>query len=135
MRAYRLAHVAVEAEAIRWKSMAIRMATRVAFGLIAALFLLGVLIFVHIAAWSWLRGSFAFSAIGTAGILGGVDLLIAIILGVLAMRSSPSRSEQEALELRRRAVQNIGTALSVSQMAIPALRLVNTMLRRTRNRR
>ena len=135
MRAYRLAHVAVEAETIRWKSIAIRLATRVAYGLIAALFLLGVLVFIHIAAWSWLRVGLGFSEIGTAGILGGVDLLIAIILGVLAMRSSPSRAEQEALELRRRAVQNIGTALSISQMAIPALRLVNTMLRRGRGRR
>lgn len=134
MRAYRLAHVAVEAETIRWKSIAIRMATRVAYGLAAALFLLGVLIFIHIAIWSWLRGSYGFSELGTAGILGAVDLLIAVILGGLAMRSSPSRSEQEALEVRRRAVQNIGTALSISQMAIPLLRLVNTMLRRTRGR-
>ena len=134
MRAYRLAHVAVEAETIRWKSIAIRLATRVAYGLIAALFLLGVLVFIHIAAWSWLRGSFAFSELATAGILGGVDLVIGVILGVLATRSTPSRAEQEALEVRRRAVQNIGTALSISQMAIPALRLANTMLRRTRSR-
>ena len=135
MRAYRLAHVAVEAETIRWKSMATRMATRVAFGLVAAIFLLGVLIFIHIAIWSWLRNSFAFGEVGTAAILGGIDLLVAIILGALAMRSTPSRSEQEALELRRRAVQDIGTALSISQMAIPVLRLANTMLRRTRGRR
>ena len=115
--------------------MAVRMATRIAFGLVAALFLLGVLIFIHVALWSWLRTSYAFNEVGTAGILGGVDLLIAVILGALAMRSSPSRSEQEALEVRRRAVQNIGTALSISQMAIPVLRLANTMLRRTRSRR
>lgn len=130
MRAYRLAHVAVEAETIRWKSMATRMAMRVAFAFIALLFLIGVLVFAHAAAWFWLRVGFNLNVYLATCILGGVDLLVAVIFGFLATRSAPSRQEREALEVRKRAVASIGTALSVGQMAIPVLRLTNNLLRK-----
>jgi hypothetical protein len=66
--------------------------------------------------------------------MGGADLIIAIILGLLASRSRPSRVEREALEVRRQAIQGISSTLSVTQMLIPALRLMANM-RRTRRRR
>jgi hypothetical protein len=132
MRAYRLASVAAEAEAIRWKCMAERTVMRVVFAVIAFLFLIGVIVFAHIAAWYWLRTGFGQNFYLTACILGGTDLLVAAIFGLLAARSAPGREERDALEVRRRAVQNIGTALSIGQMAIPVLRVTNTLLRRAR---
>lgn len=132
MRAYRLVHVAAEAELIRWKSMATRTAMRVVFALIALVFLLGVLVFAHILAWYWIRLGLGQNFYITACILGGVDLLVALICGFMAARSSPSRQEREALEVRKRAVASIGSALSLGQMAIPVLRLTNTLLRRAR---
>jgi hypothetical protein len=132
MRAYRLAHVAVEAETIRWKSMATRTVMRVAYALIALLFVIGVLVFAHIAAWFWLRTTLDQNFYAAACILGGADLIVALVFAFLASRSAPGRQEREALEVRRRAVQSIATALSVSQLAIPVLRMTNNMLRRAR---
>jgi hypothetical protein len=69
----------------------------------------------------------------TAGILGGVDLLIAAILFILASRSSPSRAEQEALEVRRRALEGIAGVFTLSQLVVAALRIFAGM-RRSRRR-
>jgi hypothetical protein len=132
MRAYRLASVAAEAEAIRWQCMASRMAMRVLFAVIAVLFLIGVIAFAHIAAWYWLRTGFDQGFYAAACILGGTDLFVAVVFGFLASRSSPGREEREALAVRRRALQNIATALSITEMAIPVLRMTNNLLRRSR---
>ena len=132
MRAYRLLQVALQAEMLRWKSMATRMAMRIVLACVALLFLGGVLTFAHIAAWVWLRIGLGFNQYATAGILAGVDLVIALLFLFLATRSNPSRTEVEALEVRRRAIQSIGTALSISQMLIPVLRIANNLIRRRR---
>jgi len=57
---------------------------------------------------------------------------VAIVLGFLATRSSPGRIEIEALEVRRKAIQSIGTTLSLTQLAIPLLRIVADLRRRRR---
>ena len=56
----------------------------------------------------------------------------AIILLFLASRSSPSRVEVEALEVRRNALAGIGSALSLTQMVLPVLRLAMSFGRRRR---
>lgn len=132
MRAYRLAHVAVEAETIRWKCMATRLVWRIMCAFIAMLFLIGVIAFAHIAAWYWVRLGFDQNVYVAAGILGGADLVIAIGFGVLASRSSPGRQEEEALAVRRRAVQGMATAFSLAQIALPVLRMTGSLLRKAR---
>lgn len=132
MRPYRLAHIAAEAEGVRLRGMATRMVTRIICAVIALAFVLGAVAFAHIAAWFWLRIDFDLSYYVTAGILGGFDLLVAVILGLIASRSSPSRVEREALEVRQRAIAGIGTALSVTQLVIPALRIASSMRRAPR---
>lgn len=112
--------------------MATRVATRVAFAVIALLFILGALTFAHIAAWYEIRIALEQGPLATAGILGGVDLLVGIILLVLASRSAPSRVETEALEVRRRALEGLTSALSLTQLALPLLRLVSSARRRRR---
>jgi hypothetical protein len=134
MRAYRLLQVALQAEMLRWRSMAARMAVRAAFACVALLFLVGALTFAHVAGWAWLRLNQGFNEYATAGILGGVDLVIAIVFLVLAGRSGPGTTEREALEVRRRALHSVGNALSLGSMLIPVLRLANTMMRRARRR-
>jgi hypothetical protein len=132
MRAYRLLQVALQAETLRWKSMATRIVMRVAFACVALLFLVGVLTFVHLAAWVGLRTGLEYGDYASAGILGGVDLLIAIIFLFLATRSAPSRTEVEALEVRRRAVQSIGSALSLMGLIMPVMRMISDRRRRSR---
>jgi hypothetical protein len=132
MRPIRLARIAAEAEGVRLRGMMTRIVTRAIFAVVASIFVLGALTFGHLAGWYGIRVGLEQSFLVTAGILGGVDLLVAIILLVLASRSTPSRTEVEALEVRRRALEGIGSALSLTQMVLPVLRLVSGMRRRRR---
>ncbi len=114
------------------RGLVTRIATRAIFAVVASIFVLGALTFGHIAAWYGIRVGLEQSFLVTAGILGGVDLLVAVTLLVLASRSSPSRTETEALEVRRRALEGIGSALSLTQMVLPVLRLASGLRRRRR---
>ncbi len=132
MRPIRLARIAAEAEGVRLRGLASRLAFRIAFALAASLFAIGAIVFVHIAAWYWIRLDEGLSYLATAGILGGIDLLIAVILVALASRSGPSRVEREALDVRNRALEGVTNVFSASQLALPALRIVAGLRRRRR---
>jgi hypothetical protein len=132
VRPVRLARIAAEAEGVRLRGLVSRVVTRAVLGVIALLFLLGAIVFVHVAAWYWLRTGFDQTFLAATGILGGADLILAIILGFLASRSTPSRVEVEALEVRRKAIQAIGSTLSLTQLAIPLLRSLVNLRRRRR---
>jgi hypothetical protein len=130
MRPVRLARIAAEAEGLRLRGMMTRIVTRVIFAFVAGFFLLGALAFAHLAAWYEIRTALNQTYLATAGILGGADLLIAIILLLLASRSSPSRVEIEAREVRRKALQGLASALSLAQLVLPLLRMVSGARRR-----
>ncbi|MEA2790764.1 MAG: hypothetical protein QOG73_3170 [Acetobacteraceae bacterium] len=132
MRPFRLARIAAEAELVRLRGMMTRIMTRVIFGVVALFFLLGAMVFAHVAAWYEIRIGLDQSYLATAGILGGADLLLAIILLLLASRSSPSKVEVEALNVRRRAIEGIGSALTLTQLALPLVRLASNFGRRRR---
>jgi hypothetical protein len=133
MRPVRLLRIAAEAEGVRLRGMMARVVTRAVFAVIALFFILGALTFGHIAAWYEIRIALEQSYLATAGILGGADLLVAVILLFLASRSTPSRVEIEAREVRRQALQGIGSAMSLTQLALPIfLRVMNGARRRRR---
>jgi hypothetical protein len=132
MRPFRLARIAAEAEGVRLRGLMTRIVTRVVLGFVALLFVLGAVVFAHIAAWYEIRTDLGQSYLGTAGILGGADLLLAVVLGLLASRSRPGSVEVEALDVRRKAIAGIGSALTISQMALPLLRLLSGLGRRRR---
>jgi len=135
MRPVRLARIAAEAESVRLRSKAQRTAVRIGMGVGALIFLFGVLVMVHITLWYVLRLYAQLNQAATAGILTGIDLVVAIIFGVLAMRSSPSHVEVEALEVRQRAVQSLVSTMAISTALVPALRLGVRMLRGARGER
>lgn len=132
MRPFRLARIAAEAEGVRLRGMATRIVTRIIFAVIALFFALGAVVFAHVAAWYGIRIGLDQSYLAASEILGGVDLVLAILLGFLASRSSPSRVEVEALDVRRKAIEGIGSALSLTQIVLPLLRLLSGMRRRRR---
>jgi len=132
MRPVRLARIAAEAEGVRLRGLLTRIITRVVLAVVALLFVLGAIVIGHVAAWHEIRTDLNQSFLVTAGILAGADLLVALILGLLASRSRPSRVEVEALDVRRKAIQGISNTLSVTQMAIPVLRMMANMRRRRR---
>jgi TRAP-type C4-dicarboxylate transport system permease small subunit len=133
MRALRLARIAAEAEGLRLRERAQRTAVRVACGMVAMVFIFGVLIFLHIAAWYWIRQSWRQEY--AALTLAAADLVLALLLVFLASRSSPSRVEVEALAVRQQALASVGSSLAVSSLGLQLLRLVMNFVRRPRARR
>ena len=130
MNPVKLARVAAEAEALRLRAMAGRIGRRIAFVVVALVFLLITLAFVHVIGWYALRVSAGLSFYAASGIVGGIDLLLALIFLGLASRSAPSAAEREALEVRRRAVEGMRSVMSMTQLALPTLRVVRSVRRR-----
>src|SRR4051794_11887213 len=114
MRPVNMAKIAGEAEVIRLKAMAQRQGMRAAFGAAAVIFALGVLVLLNILIWQLLR--LYMQPIYATLILLGINLAIAAAFGVLAMRSTPSQTEQDALEVRQRAVRELQGSLVLSAL-------------------
>jgi hypothetical protein len=121
MRLSRLARIAAEAEGLRLRGLARRTVTRIILAMIALMFLLGAIALAHVAAWYWLRTGLGQPFLGATGIMGGLDLLAAIVLGVVASRSVPGRIEAEALAVRRKAIGEMESTVSVIRALIPIL--------------
>jgi 4-amino-4-deoxy-L-arabinose transferase-like glycosyltransferase len=130
MRAVNLAKVAAEAEVVRIQHMLKRQGMRAAFGLVAVLFALGVLVLAHIAGWQVLR-LYVLPIYATL-ILLGVDLVMAVIFGILAARSSPSRAERDALAIRQQALREARSALALGALVPVAGRLLRSRRNDTR---
>ena len=122
VRSVNLLKLAAEAELLRYRCMAARQGRRAAFGAVALVFVLG-----EVAAW--LALCLRFAAIETTLILLGINLIIAIPFGLLAVRSSPSRAEREALQVRQQSLDRARGALSFAAL-VP---VGNTLLRHWRN--
>lgn len=135
MRPVRLVRIAAEAEAVRLRGKMQRTAVRAGMGFGALIFLLGVLFFVHMTIWYWLRNTLYWSETAAAATLTLLDLVIAILLGVMAMRSTPSRVETEALEVRQNAWQSLVSTMAISTALVPVLRMVVRMMRGARGER
>ena len=134
MRPVRLARLAAQAEGVRLRRLLSRVVSRLILAIVAFLFVLGAVVFGHIAAWYEIRAGLNQTFLATTGIVGGADLFVAVILGLLAARSSPSRVELEALDVRRKAVQGLTSTLSLTQLLIPILRLMIIRRRGKRER-
>ncbi len=117
MRAGNLAKIAAEAEILRIKHMLARQGFRAVFGLAALVFLVAILVIASVVIWQVLR--MYLSPINATLVLLGANLLLAIIFGMLAVRSSPSRTEREALAIRQRALGQARSAVALSAL-IPA---------------
>ena len=130
MRTLRLARIAAEAEGLRLRERARRTATRVAFGMVAMVFMVGVLVFLHIAAWFWIRQSWEerYAAL----ILAGADFVLALVLAFLAARSSPGRVELDALAVRKSALDSAVSSIAISSLGLQLLRLLMNLVRRRR---
>jgi hypothetical protein len=127
MRAVNLAKVAAEAEILRIQHMLKRQGIRAAFGLVAVVFVFGVLVLANVAGWQALR--LYVPPIYATLILLGVNLVLAAIFGILAARSSPSRAERDALAIRRQALREARSSLALGAL-VP---IAGSLLRSRRN--
>jgi hypothetical protein len=114
VRAVELARLAAEAELLRIRQMVKRQGIRATLGAIAAIFAIGVLTLASVAAWQLLRQHF--DPINATLILLGVYLVMAILFGVLAMRSAPSRTEREALDVRKQALAQFQRSIAIGTL-------------------
>ena len=130
MRTLRLARIAAEAEGLRLRHLARRTAVRATLGVVAFGFFAAAVVLAHVAAWFWLLRFWEPDNAALA--LAGADLLIAIALGLLAARSSPDRTEIEALAVRQRALDGAGASIAWSSLALQALRILGNLLSRRR---
>lgn len=104
MRTVRLAQVAAQAEGLVLKRMALRFGKRAAYGAVAAVFGLALLVMVHVTAWEALVGPGGITPVWSSVIVLGVDLLIAGLFALLARGTLPDLVEREAVELRNRSM-------------------------------
>jgi cobalamin biosynthesis protein CobD/CbiB len=118
MRSISLLRLALDAEVLRLRYLLQRQGRRAAFGLLAAIFGVGVLVLANVVGWQLLR--FYVAPIYATLILLGFNLVIAVAFALLAARSSPSHAEQEALRIRRDALEGAQSSLAFAA-ALPAI--------------
>lgn len=120
MRMFQLLRLAAQAEALRWKRTGRGYAIQAGLGAAAAVFALMLVIMLHVAALIWLaRGRDAAIA---ALIVGGVDLVLAAILGWLAARHAEDPVALEAQRVRDDALRQVGDTTARAAMVLPLLR-------------
>jgi hypothetical protein len=113
---------AAEAETLRLRAMARRMASRAALAAVAIIFMLAALALVHVAAVLALAGHM--DLLQAVLIVLALDLVVAVVLGLLAARSAPSAAEREALALRREAWRNLRQDFMLASLMSILVRLV-----------
>jgi Zn-dependent protease len=106
--------LAAEAEAIRLRAMARRQGMQAAFATAVLIFALGMLALLNVTAYQLLR--LALAPLFASLIVLLIDLAIAAALGALAIRSSPSQTEQDAVEVRQRAIHEFEGSLAMSAL-------------------
>ncbi len=122
MRNVSLARVAAQAEALRLRAFVNRNVVRAILAGIAVFFLIAAIVAGHIA------GAMALTRyvdpLRATLIVGAVDLVIALVFGLIAATSKPSRIEIEALEVRRTAQAQLTEAVAMTALLGPLMRLV-----------
>ena len=108
------AKIAAEAEVIRIQAMAKRQGMRAAFGVLTVIFALGMLVLLNVVVYELLR--FSLQPLFASLIVLVIDLAIAAGLGALAIGSRPSQTEQDALEVRQRAIHDLEGSLAMSAL-------------------
>ena len=121
MRAVELAKVAANAEALRLRELASRQSMRAAYGAIAAVFGIGVLVLVHVVAYNILVKYV--SPVVASLILLAFDLVVAGACGLKALKSVPGAVETEALAIRKQALMDMRGSVTPMALAGEALGL------------
>lgn len=114
VRPLRLARIALAAEGLRQRLQFRRAILRATICAIAVALMIGALAFAHLAAWYWLRDSLPRPLV--ALIFAGFDLVLALPLLLLALRSGPGLAEREARAVRERALDDATDWLAVSAL-------------------
>ena len=121
MRLFRLLQLAAQAEALRWKRTGRGYAIQAGLGAGAAVFGLMMLVMLHLAAMAWLAET-SLGPVGAALVVAGVDLVLAGLLGFLAMRSGLDPVAVEAERVRDNALRQVGDQTARAAIIMPVVR-------------
>ena len=124
MRPVTLAKVAAQAEILRLRRMARRQVMRAVYGAVAAVFAVGVLVLLHVVAFHAMVPRL--SPLVASAILLAADLVIAGVLGYLAMRNTPDQVERDAKQVRDQAVTEMQRLASMATMVGPVRKMLGT---------
>lgn len=127
MRTVELAKVAASAEALRLRRVAHRQGMRAAYGAGAAVFAIAVFVLLHVVAYNAMVPGL--SPLVASLIILGVDLVVAAILGYLALSNKPDAVEDEAKMIRQQAIVELRKSMTAVALAGEAASL---LLRRPR---
>jgi len=116
MRALRLASVAWEAERARLGLRVQRELRRGILFVAAGVMAVAAFGMLHLIAWIALGPHVG--PLGRALIIFGVDIALAVVLGLVAMRNTPSRAELEALSIRRTALVEARNGIGISMIPL-----------------
>ena len=125
-----LGRAAANAEVLLLKRMVGRQITRAVFGAVAAVFLIGALILLHVVGYVALR--LYLTPLEGSAVLLAVDVVIAIICGVLAMRNSPDAIEVEAKLLRDQSLAAMKDSVKIATLVGPMGAVASRLLGRKR---
>ncbi len=110
--------------------MVARQVTRAVLGAVAALFMVGVLILLHIVIYQALVPYLP--PLGRSAILLGIDLLIAVVCGAMAMSNTPDAIEVEAKLLRDQSLMAMKESVAMTAVLGPMGSLAARILGRKR---
>ncbi|AQS87456.1 hypothetical protein AA101099_2940 [Neoasaia chiangmaiensis NBRC 101099] len=116
MKVIDLGQEALQAQGLVMKRQATRIARRVAYFLIAAVFGLFALVSVHGVLWAFALDVLHFNALGSACSVLGLDLLFVIIFGLLGTRRVADPVEFEAKVRRDRKFIEFKQAVAISTL-------------------
>ena len=124
MRTTRLARLAVEAEILLLRRELRTYIRRAIYGAVAAVFALAILTLLHVLGYMALRQWGGLSAVASAAIVLGVDVLVTVIFGVLAAGAMKDPVAEEARLLRDQSLAQIKETLTMGAILKPAGRML-----------
>lgn len=124
MRALRASRIAIDAETLRLRLQARRLAVRVVLAVVALAFLACTLAFAHVAIFYWLRLDYGWQVHTATALLAVGDLVVAGVLAMVALRLGPGAAEREARLVRQQAWRAIIETTVFPMLVVRVLRLL-----------
>ncbi len=115
MRTVELAKVAASAEALRLRRVVRRQGMRAAYGAGAGVFAIGVLVLLHVVAYHAMVPQL--TPLVASLILLAFDILVAAVLGYMAVSDKPDSIEDEAKTIRQQAIVEMRKSLTAMALA------------------
>ena len=124
MRALRASRIAIDAETLRLRLLARRLAVRLVLAVVGLAFLACTLAFAHVAIFYWLRLDYGWQVHTAAALLAVGDLVVAGVLAMVALRLGPGAAEREARLVRQQAWRAIIETTVLPMLVVRVLRLL-----------